>query len=667
MFGNLAAHIGMFRVFNCLATQHDPRLVVVAGIVCFLSSLTAITLFHRARSTAKRARLIWIAAAGAASGCGIWATHFLAMLAYDPSVPVAYSINRTVLSLMAAAVVTGIGVAVAVYFPRRLGSLAGGAIIGIGVACMHYLGMSALELPGHIAWELPYVTASILIGVVFATAALAIASRSQRRSAVWSAALLLTLAIVSHHFVAMGAVDIVPDPTRGLAPLSLSPTSLALAVSSIAVAILGMSLIAAFADRRLDDKGKLLELALNNLPQGVVMFDEAGHLVICNESYLRMYGLSSDVVRPGANLADIVNHRSNTGSLQRDPKGYFAELMEKMASGQTVSFIAEAPGGRSISVVNRAIRGGGYWVGTHDDITERLSAEQKTAQLSEQETRRAIVDEAISWFRSSVAGVLKTVTESVGAMKSTAAALSAMSNDTSAQTTGAVRTSNEAFSGVESAAAAADELSKSIAEINRQLVSASDVVSAATAEAQTTNTVISDLAQSAQKINDVVKLIQSVAGQTNLLALNATIEAARAGTAGKGFAVVASEVKALAVQTAKATDVISAQIAAVQSSTHSAVRAIGSIAGRMEEIKLFTSAIATSVEQQNAATGEISDNVTTAATGTRAVVGVLERVSAAIANMHSSADTVLTASNAVEKAAVSLSESVDSFLRRVAV
>jgi len=657
----------MFRVFNCLTTQHDLRLVLVAGIVCFLSSLTAIALFNRARSTKGRARVIWIAAAGAASGCGIWATHFLAMLAYDPAVPVAYNVNLTILSLMAAAVVTGIGIAFAVYFPRGTGPLLGGAIIGIGVACMHYTGMSALELPGHVAWEIPYVVASILIGIVFAIAALAVAARSQQRAALWLSALLLTLAVVSHHFTAMGAVDIVPDPTRGVAEQSLSPLSLALAVASIAVAILGMSLVSALADRRLDDKGRLLELALNNLPQGVVMFDEAGRLVVCNESYLRMYGLSPEIVKPGANLVDIVNHRSNTGSLQRDPKQYFVELIDSMKSGKTVSFITDAPGGRSISVVNRAIRGSGYWVGTHDDITERLSAEQRTAQLTEQESRRAIVEDAIAWFRGSVAGVLETVTESVTAMKSTATTLSTMSNETTAQTSGAVRTSNDAFTGVQSAAAAADELSKSISEINRQLVSASDVVGAATAEAQTTNALISELAQSAQKINDVVKLIQSVAGQTNLLALNATIEAARAGTAGKGFAVVASEVKALAVQTAKATDVIAGQIAAVQGSTQSAVRAIGSIAGRMEEVKLFTSAIATSVEQQNAATSEISNNVAAAATGTRALVGVLEKVSTAISNMHSSADTVLSASTAVEKAAVSLSESVDGFLRKVSI
>jgi methyl-accepting chemotaxis protein len=230
-----------------------------------------------------------------------------------------------------------------------------------------------------------------------------------------------------------------------------------------------------------------------------------------------------------------------------------------------------------------------------------------------------------------------------------------------------VRTSDQAFGGVQSAAAAADELSKSIAEINRQVVSASDVVGTAAAEAQSTKDIITGLADTTQKIDDVVKLIQSVAGQTNLLALNATIEAARAGAAGKGFAVVASEVKALAVQTGKATDDIASQIDAVQSATQSAVRAIGSITARMEEVREFTTAIAGSVEEQHAATGEISNNVAAAALGTRSVVAVLERVSHAIAEMRSSADTVLTASSAVEKAADSLRDSVDGFLRKVAM
>jgi methyl-accepting chemotaxis protein len=419
--------------------------------------------------------------------------------------------------------------------------------------------------------------------------------------------------------------------------------------------------------RRLDRSSRLLALALNNMTQGVVMFDTTGRLIVCNDQYLAMYGLSPDVVKPGAALIDIIRERSKSGSLQRDPAQYCAELMDQMTAGRIVRFVTEAPDGRAISVVNRAIAGSKYWVGTHDDITERRSAERKNALLGEQEARRAVIEEAIAWFRQSLEQVLQTVADSVAAMKSTATALSATSQETTTQSSGAVETSNAAFGSVQVAATAADELAKSIAEINLQLVRAAEVVSAVAGEAQSTNKDIAGLARAAQKIDDVVKLIQSVAGQTNLLALNATIEAARAGAAGKGFAVVASEVKALAVQTAKATDDIAGQIAAVQSSTQSAVGAIGNIAGRMQDIQQFTAAIATSVEQQNTATQEISSSVAAAASRTKSVVAVLQRVSGAIADMHSSADTVLAASQAVEKAAESLRGSVDGFLRKVAI
>jgi methyl-accepting chemotaxis protein len=430
--------------------------------------------------------------------------------------------------------------------------------------------------------------------------------------------------------------------------------------------LLGLAAIVLFGWQR-HRKARMLALTLNSVTQGVVLYDSAGVLVVSNDRYRQMYGLSADIVKPGAKIVDIVRHRFKLGNLERDPVQYCAELLANMATGKPVSFVTETPDGRAISVVNRPIPGGRYWVGTHDDITERRAAEQKSTLLAEQETRRATVDEAIAWFRGNVEGALKTVTDNVATMKSTAAVLSATSSDSTTHTHGAVTTSNDAFGGVQTAAAAADELSKSIAEINRQLGSASEVVGAATSEARSTNEVIAGLAQATQKIDDVVKLIQSVAGQTNLLALNATIEAARAGAAGKGFAVVASEVKALAVQTAKATDDIAAQIAAVQSATQSAVHAIGSITGRMEDIRQFTAAIATSVEQQNAATSEISDNVAAAAMGTQSVVAVLQRVSGAIADMRNSADTVSTASAAVEDAAASLRGSIEGFLRKVAL
>jgi methyl-accepting chemotaxis protein len=589
------------------------------------------------------------------------------MLAYEPGIPIAYDVNLTILSLVAAALVTAGGLAVGVIFPARWGAPIGGGVIGAGVACMHYLGMAAVELPGHVEWDVPLVVASIVLGMVLGMAALFVAVRWNGVRALLASALLLTLAIVSHHFTAMGAVDIVPDPALTFTALSLSPGSLAIAVASVAVAILGMSLISAAADRRLDDKGRLLGIALDNMTQGVVMFDTNARLIVCNDQYRTMYGLSPDVVKPGAALINVIRDRISSGNLRRDPEEYCAEIMSQIIAGKTISFVSETPDGRAVSVVNRPILGSIYWVGTHDDITERRAAERKNALLDEQEVRRAVVEEAIAWFRESVEGVLKTVADSVAAMQTTASVLAATSNESTAQTAGAVQTSNDAFGSAEIAATAADELSKSIAEINRQLARATEVIGAAATEAQSTNEDIAGLAQAAQKIDDVVKLIQSVAGQTNLLALNATIEAARAGVAGRGFAVVASEVKALAVQTAKATDDIASQIAAVQASTRSAVGAIGTIAGRMQEIRQFTAAIATSVEQQNSATQEISGSVAAAAAGTKSVVSVLGRVSGAIADMHNSADTVLAASQAVERAADSLRGSVDGFLRKVTI
>ena len=251
-------------------------------------------------------------------------------------------------------------------------------------------------------------------------------------------------------------------------------------------------------------------------------------------------------------------------------------------------------------------------------------------------------------------------------MRSTATTLLASSGETSQRAEGAVSASNEASSNVDTAAVAADELAGSIGEISRQLSLTTNIVRAAVEEAQGTNQQIAALAQAAQKIGDVIKLIRTIAGQTNLLALNATIEAARAGEAGQGFAVVASEVQSLAVQTAKATADISKLINAVQTSTGSAVDAIGRISSRMQEIDSCATAVSAAVQQQSAATAEISQNVASAADGAKLVVSVLGDVTGAATETRQSAESVLTASQAVEAAAAELRHEVEGFLARVA-
>jgi diguanylate cyclase (GGDEF)-like protein len=371
----------MFRVLTCLGGEHDWRLVVLAGLICFLASLVAISLFHRAAATEGKVRNAWLALAGAATGCGIWATHFIAMLAYEPGVAIAYDIGLTALSLVLAAVITGVGLSVAVRGQPRWRPLLGGAIVGGGVASMHYTGMWALRLPGQITWSPDLVAISIVLGIVFGGIALTIAVRRDDRRGILAAAVLLTLAIVSHHFTAMGAVEIIPDPVRVIDQFSISPPMLAIAVANAALAILGMSFAGAIADRRLRERDLQLITAVNNMSQGLVMFDAAERMVVCNDRYLDMYDLSRDIVKPGTTLRDIFSLRAASGNLARDPGELRAELLRAVASGEGISTVVDAPDGRAIAVTSRPMPGGA-WVATHEDITERRRAEQRIAYLA---------------------------------------------------------------------------------------------------------------------------------------------------------------------------------------------------------------------------------------------------------------------------------------------
>ena len=385
-------------------------------------------------------------------------------------------------------------------------------------------------------------------------------------------------------------------------------------------------------------------MALNNMTQGVVLVDDKERVLVCNERYVAMYGLSPEIVKPGCTLRDLIKNRIETGSLNLDPEKYRTEILESVGLGQVMSRIVETPDGRAVSVVNRSVAGGRFWIGTHDDITDRIQAERKGAALLEQERRRVAIEEEIDAFRESAAAVLATVNESTAALKSIALALTKSSSETSERAVGAVRTSNEAATNMTAAAGAAEELIASIAEISRQISQAADLVTHSVEEAQATNDQIASLNATVQEIGDVVSLIRNIAGQTNLLALNATIEAARAGEAGRGFAVVAQEVKSLAVQTAAATERIASQIEAVQNSTRFAVEAIRRNTDHMLEIDGYTSSVARSLEQQNGATGEISQNVSSAAGGAKDMVGVLNEVTGAVSETRNAASEVLEAS-----------------------
>ena len=399
----------MFRVLTCLAVQHDWRLVGLAGLVCFISSIVAINIFHHAVASRGRTRATWIAIAGGAFGYGIWATHFIAMLAYNPGVGTGYGITLTALSLVAAMAVTSVGFGIAADNPGGWGATIGGVIIGAGIASMHYLGMWALEVPGRVTWLADLVVSSIALGVIFGIAALVIALRF--RGKVWTtvSACFLTLAIVLHHFTAMGAVEILPDPLRSFDSLSLSPSILALAIAGVALSVLGMSFVGATADRRLATRtGNFtkiiaelssaqqqiqesekaltaqrfwLNTAINNMSQGLLLFDASERMVVCNQRYVEMYGLSPDVVQPGCTFRDLILHRQKTGSFAGDIEIYRSALLCDLARREESRMLFESPDGRSIRIVNQPLSDGG-WLATHEDITEQRRSEARISYLA---------------------------------------------------------------------------------------------------------------------------------------------------------------------------------------------------------------------------------------------------------------------------------------------
>lgn len=410
----------MLRVYACITQEHDLRLVVVAGVICLLSSCIAFAAFEQARHNTAR-KLLWTGLAAVVAGLGIWATHFIAMLAYQPGIPVGYDFATTLLSVTLAILITGLGWGTALVARRGM-ALLGGAIVGVGVATMHYVGMAAVEIAGFLVWDQPLVIVSVALGIVLSAAAMK-CHRLRFPKLARLAPLLLTVAICALHFTAMAAASIFPSTAVEVPTSSVDSETLAIVIATgiLVIFCVGFAVIlferrlarallaeaeqrAALADEilraaeereslaaELERAAVISTAALESMAQGLSMYDEHDRLVTFNRQYAELYRLPKDLLAPGTAYTEIVAHLVAAGIITGPADRYPDMVRTAVERGQPSD--VELADGRIFEVCMRPTPSRG-WVATHEDVTEARHATDRIAWLARHDTLTGLPNRA---------------------------------------------------------------------------------------------------------------------------------------------------------------------------------------------------------------------------------------------------------------------------------
>ncbi len=390
----------MLRVYACLTEQHDLRLVFVAALICIAACLISVNLFVRANDVERDRPLPWLFVAATVFGAGVWATHFISLLAYEPGIPIGYDAGLTALSFLAAIGAVWLGMFVAHQFAAPV---LGGAMIGAGIAAMHYIGMAALRAPAQLHWDSGYVLASIAVAMTFAAAAVRVSSWGP---AVWGRVMavgLLVLAIVGLHFTAMAAVTLVPDPLIAVPRHAVAPAVLAILIATVTALIAGLGLLGVIVDDHLALRARReaerhrrsadhLARAQRIAHTGSIEQDlRTGAIEWFGETY-RIFGLDPNRPAPVGEAFLALLHPDDRAACE--PTQWLAH--QAAAAGQlsdmprvSLGFRIVQPGGavrwlhhESELVLDQrgaAVR----WIGTYRDVTEALEAKESFRLLFE--------------------------------------------------------------------------------------------------------------------------------------------------------------------------------------------------------------------------------------------------------------------------------------------